>query len=82
MNLIPNWRVVISHAWSIRLMLLAAVLSGLEVALPFMPSFVTIPDRTFAVLSALTVAAAFIARLLAQKQITAPDPLEQHYEDM
>lgn len=82
MNLIPNWRVVISHAWSIRLMLLAAVLSGLEVALPFMPSFITIPDRTFAVLSGLTVAAAFVARLLAQQKLSKPDPLEQHYEEL
>lgn len=82
MNLIPNWRVVLSHAWSVRLMLLAAVLSGLEVALPFMPSFIAIPDRTFAVLSGLTVAGAFIARLVAQRHITPPDPLDKHYEDL
>jgi hypothetical protein len=82
LNLIPNWREVLSRAWSVRLMLLAAILSGLEVALPFMPSFVTIPDRTFAVLSGLTVAGAFIARLVAQRKLSAPDPLQQHYEEL
>ena len=37
MRLLPDWRAVLTRAWSIRLILLAAVLSGLEVALPLLP---------------------------------------------
>lgn len=48
-------------------MLLAGLLSGVEVSLPMLEGFVSIPPRLFAVLSGLTVMAAFVARLLAQK---------------
>ncbi|MER9586983.1 hypothetical protein [Mesorhizobium sp. M0276] len=33
MRLVDNWR-ALKHAWSVRLLFIAAVLSGLEVALP------------------------------------------------
>lgn len=69
MVLTPNWRRVLRYAWSVRLMLLAAVLSGLEVALPLVQDSLEIPDRLFAALSGLTVAAAFVARLVAQRQV-------------
>lgn len=48
-------------------MLLAGLLSGVEVALPFMGDL--IPPGVFATLSALTVSAAFVARLLAQRNM-------------
>lgn len=67
MTPISNWRQVLRYAWSIRLMLLAALLSGFEVALPF---FTDIPTGIFAALSALTTAAAFVARLVAQKGVS------------
>lgn len=67
MRLKENWRDVIKKAWSIRFMLIAGILSGCEVALPL------IGDRfeqgTFAALSFFFVAAAFVARLVAQKDI-------------
>ena len=72
MNLVPNWRRVLKRAWSIRLMILAALLSGVEVILGFpdieqrldwQPGF-------FAGLSALVTAGALIARLLAQNGVT------------
>lgn len=66
MNLIDDWQVVLRRAWSIRWIAAAAVLSGLEVALPFMQSFVAIPDRMFAIGSGLCTAAAFVSRILAQ----------------
>lgn len=34
MCLIHNWKAVLRYAWSIRFLVLAAVLSGVEVALP------------------------------------------------
>jgi hypothetical protein len=66
-KLAHNWREVLRYAWSIRLMLLAALLSGVKVALQF---FTDIPTGIFVVLSALTTAAAFVARLVAQNGIT------------
>lgn len=69
MRLAPNWREVLRYAWSIRLMLLAAALSALEVALPFIGAL-PIPTGIFAALSALTTAAAFVARLIAQAPIS------------
>jgi hypothetical protein len=65
MKLIWNWREVLRKAWSVRLMLLAAILSGVEIVLPFFSE--AIPRGLFSVLSFLTVAGAFVARLLAQK---------------
>ncbi len=66
--LIANWRRVLRRAWSVRLMLLAGLLSGLEVALPFLGDALSIPPGRFAMWSGLTVTAAFVARLLAQKK--------------
>ena len=67
MRLIADWRRVLRRAWSIRLMIAAGLLSGVEVALPLLDGFVPVPAGIFAALSALTTAAAFVARLLAQK---------------
>lgn len=67
--LVPNWRAVLCRAWSIRLLLLAGVLSGVEVALPLI-RIETLPPRLFAALSGIVAAAAFVARLLAQKGIS------------
>lgn len=66
MRLVDDWKRVLRKAWSIRLMLLAGVLSAVEVVLPFLQP--QIPHGLFAVLSGVTVAAAFIARLVAQRQ--------------
>jgi hypothetical protein len=68
MKLVDNWESIIKKAWSMRLMILAAILSGVEVVLPFLSE--SIPRGTFAVLSGITVAAAFVARLVAQKGIS------------
>ena len=46
-------------------MVLAGVLSGLEVILPFFSD--EIPRNLFAVLSFVAVSAAFVARLVVQK---------------
>lgn len=67
MVLIPDWREVLRKAWSVRLMLLAGVLTGMEVVLPLFVH--DIPRNVFAVLSGVTVCAALVARLLAQKDL-------------
>ncbi|WP_298821416.1 hypothetical protein [uncultured Roseibium sp.] len=67
MKLIIGWRRVLARAWSVRLMLLAAVLSGAEVALPFLGDLLG-PGR-LALFSALATAGAFAARILVQKDM-------------
>lgn len=67
MKLTDNWRGILRKAWSIRLMILAGVLSAVEVVLPLFAD--SIPRGTFAALSGVTVAAAFVARLVAQQDI-------------
>ncbi|PRD42191.1 hypothetical protein C5748_17145 [Phyllobacterium phragmitis] len=68
--LVKNWRDVLRRAYSIRLMIIAAILSGVEVALPLLDGLLPIPPGVFAALSGLTVAAAFVARVCAQKGLS------------
>lgn len=70
MRLVDNWRRVLRYAWSIRLMILAGVLSGFEIALPLIDEVVAIPRGLFAGLSGITVASAFVARLVAQQSVS------------
>jgi hypothetical protein len=65
-----NWRQVLRRAWSIRLILLAGLFSGLEVAFAVFADNPPIPRGTFASLSGFTTMAAFIARVIAQKDVS------------
>lgn len=67
MKPVANWRAVLRHAWSIRLIILAGFLSGLEIALPLLDGILDIPRGLFAALSGLTTMGAFVARFTAQK---------------
>ncbi|MCK9994472.1 MAG: hypothetical protein Dbin4_02992 [Alphaproteobacteria bacterium] len=67
MKIIHNWRTIVKRAWSIRLMLLGAISSGAEAALPFFAE--EFPRGIFAALSFTVVAAAFAARLIAQESM-------------
>lgn len=75
MNLVPNWRRVLKRAWSIRLMILAGVLSGIEVilGLPDIQLWLDWQPGIFAGLSFLATAAAFVARILAQTGVSDAD---------
>ena len=67
MTPIPEWRQVLKHAWSVRLMLLSSVLSGLSAALAF-GGFLPISPLALFVLILVVNVAAVIARFVAQKQ--------------
>lgn len=67
MNLYNNWRTILKRAWSIRLMLLAGLLSGCEVIVPLFAD--ALPRDVFAALSGLSVMAALVARLVVQKDL-------------
>lgn len=65
--LIDDWSRVLRRAWSIRLILLAALLSGVEVALPILDAVIEFPRGWFAAASAFVTMAALVARIIAQK---------------
>lgn len=67
MHLISNYRDVLKKAWSVRLILVAGLLSGLEVVLPFFVS--NVPRGLFAVLTMVTTTGAFFARFIVQKEL-------------
>jgi Trk-type K+ transport system membrane component len=63
-----DWKKIVRHAWSVRLLALAGVLSGVETAVPFLQGYIPVSPGTFAILSALSTCAALISRVVAQKQ--------------
>ena len=71
MRLSRNWRMVLKKAWSVRLLVIAALLSGIEAALPLFAD--RFPRGPFAIASFLAVASAFVARLVAQKDFADED---------
>jgi len=71
MTLLANWKDVLRRAWSVRLIVLAAILSGIEAALLFLP--LPVPPGTFALLTCIVTMAAFVARIMAQKNLSGDD---------
>ena len=69
MALVWNWRAVLTRAWSVRLIVLAAILSGAEVALPMLDGILPIPPGTFAAVAGFVSAGALLARITAQKDV-------------
>ena len=67
MILVPNWKIIVRKAWSVRLIILAGLLSGAEAAMPFIDD--KMPRGAFAVASLMVTGAAFVARILVQKGI-------------
>ena len=70
LQLVSDWKRILWKAWSVRLMALAAFLSGVEVALPLLEGYLPVPPRLFATFSGLATAGAFVARFLAQKDLS------------
>lgn len=68
-----DWKKILTKAWSIRLTVLAFVLTTIEVVFSIYGAPAFIPLGTFAVLSGLTTAGAFAARLYAQKEFQDAD---------
>lgn len=67
MKLYENWKDIVKKAWSVKFMIIAGVLSAVEVILPFFED--RFPRGLFAALSGISVGAAFVARLVAQKDV-------------
>jgi hypothetical protein len=69
LHLAPNWRTILRRAWSIRLILLAGLLTGIEAVLPFIAPD-ALPPGVLPALTLVVIASAFVARLIAQKGLT------------
>lgn len=67
LSLVPHWRVVLNRAWSVRLALISAALSGAEVALPYIAPAER--SGSFALLAGFVSIAAAVARLVAQPKL-------------
>lgn len=67
-TLIDDWRWVLRRAWSIRLLILAGGLSGLETVLPIVMDSVPWPRWAASSVIGLVVSGAFVTRLLAQRE--------------
>ena len=69
-KLIHDWRAVLARAWSVRLILLAGLFSGLEVAVALLNAdLLGMPPGTFAALAGLVTFAALVSRFIAQKSL-------------
>ena len=67
-TLLPDWRRLIRRAWSLRLILLAGLLTGCEAVLSAIGTeWLPVPVWARMVILFGVLGAAFVARLLAQK---------------
>ena len=73
MRLIPEWRRVLRYGWSVRLIVLAGILTGLEAVLPLVPEFLPIPIEYLAVSQFLIVMGALFARFIAQSKVSGDE---------
>lgn len=67
MRLDANWREIVRRAWSVRFIAAAAVLSALEALVTLFPDVLPLSRSVLAVLVPVVIAAAFVARLIAQE---------------
>lgn len=68
-RLIENWRWVVRYAWSVRILVFAAILTGLEVALPFFDSLLPFGTRGLAAIYFSITVFALIFRFKAQSRL-------------
>lgn len=72
---VEDWRLILRHAWSVRFMVIAAVLSGAEVTISVMMAYGVrvpyVPPGTAAGLAGLVTVAAFVSRFVAQQKLGA-----------
>lgn len=67
-RLIPNWRRFLRYAWSVRLIILAGVLAGLQAVLPLVAD--VIPPRWLAPITFLVVMSALVAQFIVQQKLS------------
>lgn len=68
MKLLADWKAVMRKAWSIKFMIGAAMLSGIEVVMSILQPSNALPPGVFAALAGVVTSMALVARLLAQTE--------------
>lgn len=66
-----QWEKIVRHAWSVRWLALAGLLSGIEAALPYLFDLGVMPrwaSRALIIAMPIIIMAAFVARISAQKE--------------
>lgn len=71
LRLKPDWQSILKRAWSIRLIAIAAVLSGAEAVLYIEPDLIPVTAPTLALIVFGVTSAALIARIVAQKNLAS-----------
>jgi hypothetical protein len=71
---LPEWRRILKRAWSVRLNAAAIVLTGLEVAVPYLDGILPIPRGLFGGLAGLVSMAAIYARIVQQNNLKGTQP--------
>jgi hypothetical protein len=69
MQLLDDWKTIISKAWSVKFNIAAALLGGVEVAAQFIEP-TGVPAGLFAAIAAVVSMLAVGARVMAQQEIT------------
>jgi hypothetical protein len=65
MSLLPDWKEILRRAWSMKLMIVAGILTALEVILPLFVE--DMPRGLFIAVNLLVIPAAMVARVMSQK---------------
>ena len=68
--LIPNWKTILTSAWSVYLMYASIILTVIEGVFPGLKDPLGLDDVTFSAVNGFIVAAAILARVLTQNGIT------------
>jgi hypothetical protein len=71
---VSNWRAVLKHAWSLRLIALSVLLGAAELGLPYLDGELPLSQRQFAALVLLNSIAAGVARFIQQKDVSSCPP--------
>jgi hypothetical protein len=67
---VQNWRKVLRHAWSVRLLAISSALTGIETIIPLFYDNPPFERGYFALAAFFTTIAAAVARFVAQKAVS------------
>ena len=70
-RVIPHWRRFLRYAWSVRLILIAGALAGLQSILPLIADVV--PPRWLAPLTFAVVMGALVAQFIVQQKLSGDE---------
>jgi hypothetical protein len=72
-RLVPHWKRVLKHAWSIRLDLLNIVVTAALSVIPILTGTTIIPPLTLAIISLVLTVLSMSLRLIKQEKVSGPD---------